>query len=45
MTANKIPAQARIAARTPPTIIPLLVPATAELVELGRAEDDPVTAG
>lgn len=39
MTANTIPAVPRIAARTPPAMMPVLAPPTAELVELGLAEE------
>jgi hypothetical protein len=43
--ANTIPAIATIAARIPPAMMPVLAPPTAELVELGRAEEVPLTAG
>jgi hypothetical protein len=45
MTANTIPAVPIIAARMPPAMIPVLAPPIAELVELGRAEEVPLTAG
>ncbi len=45
MMANTIPAVPRIAARTPPAIMPLLAPPTAELEELGRAEEVALAAG
>ena len=45
MRANTIPAVPTIAARITRAMMPLLAPPTAELVELGRAEEVPLTAG